>query len=224
MKSTHDWITQARLIEWVLKPSVFLVALIPLALLVWAAFNGELGANPINEIIRDTGRWGLRFLLITLCVTPLRRLTGWNPIMKLRRMLGLYAFFYSALHLIAYVVFEAELDLAYVFGDAIRRLYITVGWIGLLPLVPLAITSTGGMVRRLGGKRWQQLHRMVYIAALASVGHFILLVKADLLRPMTYLAILLPLLLLRLPAVAKCLSNLRHSPTRAAATDGESVS
>lgn len=216
--------THARLIAWLLKPSVFLVALVPLALLVWAAFNNELGANPINEIIRDTGRWGLRFLLITLCVTPLRRLTGWNPIMKFRRMLGLYAFFYSALHLIAYITFEAELDLAYVFGDAIRRMYITVGWIGLLPLIPLAITSTDGMVRRLGGRRWQQLHRMVYVAALASVGHFVLLVKADLLSPLTYLVILLLLLLLRLPVVAKRLPNLRHSPARPAPTDRESVS
>jgi len=202
--------TQTRLVEWLLKPTVFLVALIPLALLVWGAFNDGLGANPINEIIRDTGRWGLRFLLITLCVTPLRRLTGWNPIMKFRRMLGLYAFFYSALHLIAYIIFEAELDLAYVFGDVIRRMYITVGWIGLLPLIPLAFTSTNAMVRRLGGRRWRQLHRMVYVAALASVGHFVLLVKADLLQPLNYLAILLLLLLLRLPPVARRLPGLRR--------------
>ncbi len=211
--------TQARLIEWILKPSVFLVALIPLALLVWGAFNEGLGANPVNEIIRDTGRWGLRFLLITLCVTPLRRLTGWNGVMKFRRMLGLYAFFYSALHLIAYVAFEAEFGLAYVLGDAIQRMYITVGWVGLLPLIPLAVTSTNGMVRRLGGRRWQQLHRLVYIAALASVGHFALLVKADLLQPLNYLAILLLLLLLRVPLVAKRLPNLRRLQARSAATD-----
>jgi sulfoxide reductase heme-binding subunit YedZ len=210
--------TQTRLVEWVLKPSVFLIALIPLALLVWGAFNNDLGANPINEIIRDTGRWGLRFLLITLCVTPLRRLTGWNPIMKFRRMLGLYAFFYSALHLIAYIIFEAELGIVYVFVDAIQRMYITVGWIGLLPLIPLAITSTDRMVRRLGGRRWQLLHRMVYVAALASVGHFVLLVKADLLLPLTYLAILLLLLLLRLPVVAKRLPDLRLSPARPVST------
>ena len=195
--------TQTRLIEWVLKPAVFLTALVPFALLVWGAFNDGLGANPVNEIIRDTGRWGLRFLLIALCVTPLRRLTGWNPIIKFRRMLGLYAFFYSALHLIAYITFEAELDLAYIFEDAIRRMYITVGWIGLLPLIPLAITSTDGMVRRLGGRRWQQLHRTVYVAALASVGHFIFLVKADLLQPLIYLAILLLLLLVRLPVASR---------------------
>jgi sulfoxide reductase heme-binding subunit YedZ len=210
--------TQTRLVEWVLKPSVFLIALIPLALLVWGAFNNDLGANPINEIIRDTGRWGLRFLLITLCVTPLRRVTGWNPIMKFRRMLGLYAFFYSALHLIAYIIFEAELGIVYVFVDAIQRMYITVGWIGLLPLIPLAITSTDRMVRHLGGRRWQLLHRMVYVAALASVGHFVLLVKADLLLPLIYLAILLLLLLLRLPVVAKRLPDLRLSPARPIST------
>lgn len=207
--------TQHQLIERVLKPALFLIALVPFAYLVWGMFNDGLGANPVNEFIRETGLWGLRFLLITLCVTPLRRLTGWNPIMKFRRMLGLYAFFYSALHLIAYVIFEAELDFIYVIEDAIYRMYITVGWIGLLPLIPLAITSTDGMVRRLGGKRWQQLHRMVYIAALASVGHYLLLVKADLRDPLFYLAILLLLMLLRLPPVARQLSGLRPAASSA---------
>ena len=201
--------TQLQLIERVLKPAVFVIALIPFVYLVWGMFTGGLGANPVNELIRETGLWGLRFLLITLCVTPLRRMTGWNPIMKFRRMLGLYAFFYSALHLVAYVIFEAELDIVYVIQDAIYRLYITVGWIGLLPLIPLAITSTDGMVRRLGGKRWQQLHRLVYVAALASVGHYLLLVKADLRDPLFYLVILLLLMLLRLPPVAKQLASLR---------------
>jgi len=201
--------TQLQLVERVLKPALFAIALIPFAYLVWGLFNDALGANPVNEFIRETGVWGLRFLLITLCVTPLRRMSGWNLIMKFRRMLGLYAFFYSALHLIAYLIFEAELDFIYVIEDAIYRMYITVGWIGLLPLLPLAITSTDGMVRRLGGKRWQRLHRTVYVAALASVGHYLLLVKADLRDPLFYLAILLLLMLVRLPPVARQLSGLR---------------
>ena len=201
--------TQLQLIERVFKPAVFVIALVPFAYLVWGMFSGALGANPVNEFIRETGLWGLRFLIITLCVTPLRRITGWNAIVKFRRMLGLYAFFYSALHLIAYVIFEAELSFLYVLEDAIYRMYITVGWIGLLPLIPLAITSTDGMVRRLGGKRWQQLHRLVYLAALASVGHYLLLVKADLRDPLFYLIIFLLLMLLRAPPVAKQLSSLR---------------
>ena len=201
--------TQTHLIERVYKPAVFVIALIPFGYLVWGMLTGNLGANPVNEFIRETGLWGLRFLVITLCVTPLRRITGWNAIVKLRRMLGLYAFFYTALHLIAYVIFEAELSIIYVLEDAIHRMYITVGWIGLLPLIPLAITSTDGMVRRLGGKRWQQLHRLVYLATLASVGHYLLLVKADLRDPLFYLIIFLLLMLLRAPPVAKQLSGLR---------------
>ncbi len=209
--------TQLQLIERVYKPALFILALLPFIYLVWGLFYDALGANPVNEFIRETGVWGLRFLLITLCVTPLRRITGWNPVMKFRRMLGLYAFFYSALHLIAYVIFEAELDIIYVLKDAIYRMYITVGWIGLLPLIPLAITSTDGMVRRLGGKRWQQLHRLVYLATLASVGHYLLLVKADLRDPMFYLVIFVLLMLLRAPPVSRHLSGLRSTSSSNAA-------
>lgn len=208
--------TQLQLVERVLKPALFVVALIPFTYLLWGMLTGGIGANPVNEFIRETGLWGLRLLLVTLCVTPLRRMTGWNPIMKFRRMLGLYAFFYSALHLIAYLIFEAELSLVYVIEDAVYRMYITVGWIGLLPLIPLAITSTDGMARRLGGKRWQRLHRLVYVAALASVGHYLLLVKADLRDPLFYLAIFLLLMLLRLPPVARQISGLRSSASGSA--------
>lgn len=207
-------------IERGIKPALFLIALVPFAYLVWGMFNDGLGANPVNEFIRETGLWGLRFLLITLCVTPLRRLTGWNPIMKIRRMLGLYAFFYSVLHLIAYLIFEAELDIIYVIEDAIRRMYIAVGWIGLLPLIPLAITSTDGMVRRLGGRRWQQLHRLVYVATVASVGHYLLLVKADFREPLIYLGIVLCLLLLRTPPAARRLSAIRQTTARAGGAPG----
>jgi sulfoxide reductase heme-binding subunit YedZ len=209
--------TQLQLVERVLKPALFVIALIPFAYLLWGIFTGGIGANPVNEFIRETGLWGLRLLLITLCVTPLRRMTGWNPIMKFRRMLGLYAFFYSALHLIAYLIFEAELSLVYVIKDAVFRMYITLGWIGLLPLIPLAITSTDRMARRLGGKRWQRLHRLVYVAALASVGHYLLLVKADLRDPLFYLAVFLLLMLLRLPPVARQISGLRSSASGSAA-------
>jgi sulfoxide reductase heme-binding subunit YedZ len=201
--------TQLQLVDRVFKPALFVIGLLPFAYLVWALFNDALGANPVNEFIRETGMWALRFLLFTLCVTPLRRLSGWNPIIKFRRMLGLYAFFYSALHLVAYLIFEAGLDVAYIIEDAVYRMYITVGWIGLLPLIPLAVTSTDGMVRRLGGRRWQQLHRMVYLATLASAGHYLLLVKADLRDPLFYLVIFLLLMLMRLPPVARQLSGLR---------------
>ena len=201
--------TQLQLVQRVLKPAVFVIALLPFAYLVWGLLYDALGANPVNEFIRETGVWALRFLIVTLCVTPLRRLSGWNPLVKFRRMLGLYAFFYSALHLVAYLIFEAELDLIYVIKDAVYRMYITVGWVGLLPLIPLAITSTDRMMRRLGGRRWQQLHRLVYLATLASVGHYLLLVKADLRDPLFYLAIFLLLMLTRLPPVARQLSGLR---------------
>ena len=197
-----------------LKGVVFCLALVPLGLIFYDAFTDGLSANPIEDITRRTGRWGLRFILITLCITPLRKLTGLNVLIRFRRMLGLYAFFYLCLHFLTYVLIDAELSLAYMVEDIAKRLYITAGFTAFCLLVPLAATSTNAMVHRLGGKRWQELHRLVYPASLAAVLHFIWLVKADLRDPLIYLAILSVLLLLRLSPIAKRLPELRLSLTQ----------
>lgn len=202
-------------IRWVVKPAVFVLSLVPLAMLIWWAFNDGLGANPVEFITRHTGSWGLRFLIITLCVTPLRKLSGWNSLVRIRRMLGLFAFFYLSLHFLTYLVLDAEFSLAYIVEDVVKRLYITAGFTGFCLLIPLAATSTNGMVRRLGGKRWQQLHKLVYPAVLAGCLHFLWLVKADLREPLIYLSIVLVLLLLRTPFVDRRLSTLRQSVPRA---------
>jgi sulfoxide reductase heme-binding subunit YedZ len=206
-------------IRWVMKPAVFVLSLVPLGMLFWWAFNDGLGANPVEFITRHTGRWGLRFLIIALCITPLRKLSGWNALLRVRRMLGLFAFFYLSLHFLTYLVLDAEFSLAYIVEDVVERLYITAGFTGFCLLVPLAATSTNGMVRRLGGKRWQRLHRLVYPAVLAGCLHFLWLVKADLREPLIYLGIVLFLLVLRTPAVAGRLSAIRQTTARAGAAD-----
>ena len=193
----------------VLKPAIFIAALVPLALLLWGATHDGLGANPIETITHETGEWGLRFLLITLCVTPLRRITGWNELIRLRRMLGLFAFFYVCLHFSTYIVLDAFFDLDYILEDITDRTYITLGFTSFLLLIPLAITSTNAMVKRLGGRRWRVLHRLAYAAALGGVLHFLWLVKLDLREPLIYLGILLLLFLARVPAVADRLARIR---------------
>jgi len=158
-----------------LKPLVFLASLIPLLWLLFRTFTGRLSANPIEDITLTTGIWGLRFLLVTLAITPLRRITGWNRIIQYRRMLGLFAFFYAALHLATYVVdvvaVEGTFTFAPVVKDVAKRPFITMGMTAFLLMVPLAITSTKGWIRRLG-RRWQALHRIIYISALAALIHF----------------------------------------------------
>ena len=187
-----------RQIRWIAKPAIFIAALAPLAFLLWRAVQNDLGANPIETINRFTGDWVLRFLLITLAVTPLRRMFGWNTLLRFRRMLGLFAFFYVCLHFLSY----AWLDQFFVFEDIVKdvakRPYITVGFACFLLLIPLAATSTNSMIRRLGGKRWQQLHRLVYVIAIGGVIHFLWLVKSDLTQPLIYGAILALLLGIRL--------------------------
>ena len=195
----------------VLKPAIFAAALIPLVLLVWNAFYGDLGANPVETITYTTGDWGLRFLLLTLLVTPLRRATGWQALARIRRMLGLFAFFYICLHFLTYLVLDAFFDLRYILEDITDRTYITLGFTSFLLLVPLAITSTNAMVRRLGGRNWRRLHQLVYIAATGGVLHFLWLVKADLREPLIYMGLLLLLLLARVPAIADRLARLRGS-------------
>jgi methionine sulfoxide reductase heme-binding subunit len=179
------------------KPLVFTLALIPLAWLIYAAFYGGLGVNPIETVTRTLGDWALRFLLITLAVTPLRRLTGWRWPIRFRRMLGLYAFFYTTLHLSSYIVLDQFFYWPEIWSDIIKRPYITVGMLSFLMLIPLAITSTSGMMRRLG-KNWQRLHRLVYPIAIGGVLHYYMLVKADTREPMLYAGILLLLLLARI--------------------------
>ena len=179
------------------KPLVFLVSLLPLAWLGWLAWQGELGANPVETLSHHTGDWSLRFLLLTLAVTPARRLTGWNRLQQFRRMLGLFAFFYVGLHLAVYLIFDQFFDWAAIGADVVKRPYLTVGFAAFLLLIPLAITSTHAMMKRLG-RHWQRLHRLVYLIAILGVLHYAWLVKADLTEPLLYGGILAALLGYRL--------------------------
>lgn len=181
-----------------IKAAVFMLCLVPLLQLVWGLWNDTLGANPIEYLIRDLGRWALKFLLITLAVTPLRKLTGQHWLMRLRRMLGLFSFFYALLHLSSYLWLDQSLDWIAIAKDIIKRPFITVGMLTFALLLPLAITSTNSMVHRLGGKNWQTLHRLVYVVGVCAVLHFWWLVKLDTTWPMIYAAILAVLLGIRL--------------------------
>jgi sulfoxide reductase heme-binding subunit YedZ len=180
------------------KPFLFLACLIPAAWLTWVALHDALGATPIPEITHVTGDWTLRFLVITLTITPLRKLTGWNAAIRYRRMLGLFAFFYATLHLLTYVVLDQNLGWSYIGGDIAKRPYITMGLLAFTAMLPLAVTSTAGWIRRLGGKRWQQLHRLIYLSAIAGVVHYWWLVKIDITSPLRYAAILAVLFGIRL--------------------------
>ena len=182
------------------KVALWPLCLAPLGLLLLAAFNlagFELGANPIEEILHTLGKWGLKFLLITLSITPLRRWTGRNWLISFRRMMGLFAFFYIFLHFLTYFVLDQSLDLAAVVEDVLERPYITLGMTALILMLPLAVTSTRGMMRRLG-RRWQKLHRLVYGIGILGVWHFYWQVKLDTLEPTLYAVILAVLLGARL--------------------------
>jgi sulfoxide reductase heme-binding subunit YedZ len=176
---------------------LFAAALVPFALIVARAFTGGLGANPIDKVTDITGTWTLRFLLVTLAVTPLRRLTGWNEVISLRRMMGLFAFFYGTLHALTYVVLDQFFAFDLIVKDVAKRPFITAGFTAFVLLVPLAVTSTAGWIRRLGGRRWQRLHRLAYVSATAGVVHYYWLVKADTSRPLRYASVLALLLGLR---------------------------
>ena len=184
----------------VLKVVLFLLCLVPLGKLTLELFGLSglsLGANPIEELIHRLGNWGLNFLLITLAVTPIRRLTGQAWLMRIRRMLGLFAFFYLLMHFLTYAGLDQRFDIKVIVEDVIERPYITIGMTGLLLLLPLAITSTNAMMRRLG-RRWQKLHRLVYLIAILGVWHFYWQVKQDILEPLIYALILAVLLSYRL--------------------------
>ena len=191
-------LTSLQWLRWVVKPIVFTLALVPLLALIWWGYRGQLGANPVETITFHTGEWGLRLLFVTLAITPLRRLTGWNWLQRFRRMLGLFAFFYVCLHFATFVVFDHFFDLQGIWEDVIKRPYITVGFLAFVFLIPLAITSTKGMMRRLG-RNWQRLHRLIYPIGILAVLHFLWLVKANnVLEPLIYAAILILLLGFRL--------------------------
>jgi sulfoxide reductase heme-binding subunit YedZ len=181
-----------------LKPIVAAAALAPLAYLALGAWRGSLGANPIEAVTRSTGVWTLRLLILTLAVTPLRRLTGWNDVIRLRRMLGLFAFFYGSLHLLTYVWLDQFFDWQAMAKDVVKRPFITAGFSAFVLLVPLAATSTAGMIRRLGGRAWRRLHRLAYVAAALGVVHYWWLVKLDTRPPLRYGVLLAALLLVRL--------------------------
>jgi methionine sulfoxide reductase heme-binding subunit len=197
-----------------LKLLVFAAALIPFAHLVWRGLNGDLTADPLVEITNETGIWTLRFVVITLAITPIRRIAGWHALIRYRRMLGLFAFFYGTLHFLIYLIADrfASLDfpdgfvawstlvnlMASIWQDVAKRPFITVGFIAFVSMVPLALTSTAGWIRRLGGRNWQRLHRLIYVTGIAGVTHYWWRVKADTLHPIIYAAIVALLLGYRL--------------------------
>jgi methionine sulfoxide reductase heme-binding subunit len=205
------------------KVVLFFLCLTPLSALVWRGFNHGLGANPVEFIQLTTGRWTLRFLVLTLCITPFRKLFNLPDLIRFRRMLGLFAFSYLCIHFLTYLVLDQSLDLSAMWKDIAKRPFITVGFLGFLLLLPLAITSTAGWIRRLGGKRWQMLHRAIYFAAIAGVIHYYWKVKSDVRMPLFYGALVAILLLWRLAdwfSKRRLLAAAKLSPQRAPANTG----
>jgi sulfoxide reductase heme-binding subunit YedZ len=215
-------VTSNTAIRWIAKPLVFLAALGPVSWLVWALLTNHLSANPLSDVTNETGVWTLRFVCITLAITPVRRLTGWNALIRFRRMTGLFAFFYGTLHFLTYAILDRYLGLEIVidrlqglqpgsifapdvFGSLVmsvgkdvgERPFITVGFTAFVLMIPLAITSTAGWIRRLGGRRWNLLHRLIYVTGVAAVVHYWWLVKADVRRPIAYALVVGSLLALR---------------------------
>jgi methionine sulfoxide reductase heme-binding subunit len=180
------------------KVVVFALCLVPLLVLIDRSLQGRLGANPVEFLQHATGDWTLRFLVFTLAITPLRKLLHLPELIRFRRMLGLFAFFYVGLHFITYIGPDQNFSLTAMWQDVAKRKYITIGFIGFVLLIPLAITSTAGWIRRLGGKRWQALHRAIYVAAICGVTHYYWLVKSDVRAPLFYGALVAVLLLWRL--------------------------
>jgi methionine sulfoxide reductase heme-binding subunit len=194
-----------------LKPPIFLACLLPLAHLGWKALNHGLGANPIQVITFSTGTWTLVFLLVTLTITPLRKLSKLYWLIQYRRMLGLFAFFYGCLHFLTYIWLDQFFDVHSIYKDVFKRPFITAGFTAFVLMIPLALTSTQKAIRRLG-KRWQLLHRLIYVSAIAGVVHYIWLVKKDVRTPLIYAAILAFLLLYRILAKALSPTSFRAMP------------
>ena len=183
-----------------IKALLFVAGLLPAARLVWLGLHNGLGANPIEFITHETGDWTLIFLVLTLSVTPARRLLGRPELIRYRRMLGLFAFFYGCLHFTTYIWLDKFFDIAEMLKDVRKRKFITIGFTGFVLMLPLALTSTAGWIRRLGGKRWQMLHRLVYLSAIAGVVHYYWLVKSDIRKPVFYGMLVALLLLYRVAA------------------------
>jgi sulfoxide reductase heme-binding subunit YedZ len=190
--------TRAYVVTRVIKPVLYVAASLPLAWLLFALLTGRVMGDQVKFMQHVTGDTVLTCLMLTLAITPLRRLTGWNEIIRVRRLIGLTAFWYACLHLTTYLVFDQSLSLSEIMADIEKHPWVLVGFTGFLCLVPLAVTSTNGWIRRLGGKRWQRLHRLVYVAALAGVLHYLWLVKKDVSAPLAYGAVLAILLASRL--------------------------
>mgnify|MGYP001164883622 FL=1 len=182
----------------IFKGSLFIVFLMPLVALLFGFFNERLGANPIEVLTRDTGQWALRFLLISLSISPLRLLFGWHFLAPIRRMIGLYCFFYASVHMLLYIWLDQFFNLGDIIDDIIERPFITVGVISFLALIPLAVTSNDKMKKRLGSERWKRLHSLVYFIGMGGALHFFMLVKKDITEPLIYIAILVILLGIRL--------------------------
>jgi sulfoxide reductase heme-binding subunit YedZ len=174
------------LIRRLFKPLVFFLCLTPLVVLAWNGFTGNLSANPISDIQNETGIWTLRLLVATLAVTPLRRITKIHTLIRFRRMVGLFAFFYGCLHFTTYIWLDQFFDWHSILHDIPKRPFITVGFASFILMIPLTVTSTKNMIRRLGGRKWNLLHRLVYVTAIGGVIHYLWLVKADTQRPITY--------------------------------------
>ncbi|MEB0137528.1 MULTISPECIES: protein-methionine-sulfoxide reductase heme-binding subunit MsrQ [unclassified Undibacterium] len=183
-----------------LKLALFFLALLPFVRLVAFALQGRLGANPVEFITRNSGDWTLYFLCFTLAITPLRKLSGWNWLIGWRRMLGLYTFSYASLHFLTFFWFDHFFDIEEMWADVVKRPFITVGFLAFVALLPLAATSTNGMIKRLGGKRWQWLHKLIYPISLLAVLHFYWMKagKHDLVQPLLFALLVLSLLALRL--------------------------
>jgi len=201
--------------KWI-KPPVFLLCLVPLANLAWKAFHEMLGANPVQVIEHSTGTWALVGLCVTLAITPLRRLTQQNWLIRFRRMFGLFAFFYGCLHLTTYIWLDEDFDFAGMLPDVYKRPFITAGFTAFVLMVPLAVTSTSGMIRRLGGKRWQLLHRLIYLSAIAGAIHYYWLVKSDETVPLRFASVVAILLGYRMVAY---LLERRRAAARAVAKE-----
>ncbi len=183
--------------KWTKIP-VFLLCLVPFGVMFWASRTGHMGPDPVAFFQHATGDWTLRFLVITLCITPLRKLLKLPDLVRFRRMLGLFAFFYACLHFVTYLGPDQSFDVAGMFKDVAKRPFITLGFAAFVLMIPLALTSTAGWIRRLGGRRWQMLHRLIYVSAICGVIHYYWLVKSAILRPLFYAAIVAVLLVWRL--------------------------
>ncbi|HAD31160.1 MAG TPA: sulfoxide reductase heme-binding subunit YedZ [Methylophaga sp.] len=177
-----------------LKRLVFIISLLPLSWLIYALLTDQLGANPIEAVTRDTGVWALRFIMVTLLISPLRKLTGINHFIRFRRMLGLFAFFYASVHMLLYLGLDQFFDVQEIWLDIVKRPFITIGFISFVLLIPLTVTSTDKMMKRLGGRRWKKLHYLIYLIVVLSCVHFYMLVKQDKTEPLIYFFIAILLL------------------------------